>query len=236
MIREYITYSPPKGNLWGHKLRFQTAKRSWEAIRVFLESCTVHEPMRLHALTVHAVRPWDAEAVARSYSAEVRAEFGPPHNLQQGGLTRPNGEQQRWFDEEWNAEALSFQQVLTFLSNHEPWPNTLGDAVSLRTSVRFQWRDPSTGQLMPHQDRDFGTPDGSLQSGLEITFGRRTHIMPDFNFPLPEGSPRLPALGQSVRDSFPATLHEKHFRAVTPLASGSGYRQRKMVISPFTSA
>jgi hypothetical protein len=236
MLREYITYLPPKGNLWGHKLRYQTVKRSWEAIRVFLDTCTVHSPIQLRALRAHAVRPWDDKTVARSYAAEVRAAFGPPNTFPQFGLTRPDGEQQTWFDEEWNAEHFSFDDVLTFLSNHEPWPKTLGDAVSLRATVRFQWRDPSTGELLAHQDRDFGTSDGSLQSGLEMVFGRRTHIEPNINLPFPEGSPRLPALMQFVQDSFPATLHEKHFRVVTPLASGSGYRTRKMVISPFTSA
>lgn len=234
-MREYICYHPPKSSTWGHTLRHRTVRSAWQAIERFLDACTIAEPPRLNALTVHADFPFDEPPVAPGYVAAVTASFGQHDDVSRWGLQSPSGEYTSLEDLIWRGERLEWSAVMAFLSAHEPWPKRISDPVSASVEVCFQWRDPESGELLAHQNEGFGTPDGTLWSTLRITLGARTLVQPDIRIPFAEGSPRLPDFVKFVQSAYPATLKDQHFRVATPNAKRTGYQFRRLVISPFVA-
>lgn len=234
-MREVMLYSPDKGAGFGQALRARRVRQAFEAVQHFLTHCTIASPLERIRLIAYRATEWDEDSVAEACIERTIAHFGPPDREEGGGTRWPSGEPVKGGSLQWDGTAATVGSIVDFLIAGEPWPRQTLGPVDLSFSVSFQWRHPTSGEVLFSQESGHATHDGSLRSTLLVTLGRRPFIQPDLWFPYPEGAPGLREFLEAVQSYLPFELLPRHFRVATPQRDGQGYRFRKLVIPPFVA-
>jgi hypothetical protein len=233
--REVVLYHPSSGTGFGHTTRVRGTRRRWNAVRSFLDACTIAEPPTEGVLTAYKASSFDAadaDQPAEACIAHAIAEFGVPPRAFAGHTLWPSGEVQKGGRYEWDIATENVEQVVDHLVAGEPWPSQAFGPIELRVQIKFRWKDPQTGKVLPGQEAGTVEAPCSLMSKLTVVLGPRLFIQPALWFPFPEGSASLAAHVRWAQEHLPFRLHPNHFRVGTLRADGTGSRMRKLVLSP----
>ena len=224
-MTEVVHYAPDKGASYGQALAARGVRGAWEAVQSFLARCTLPDSPESITLSADQATEWDPDPpAAEACIARVVARFGAPHQRQGFRRHWPSGEPLPGDVLTWPGSAETLPEMVAFLVAGEPWPKQTLGPVEVHFLVRFQWRDPLSGELLP--SRPIGRE--GARSELLVTLGRCQFVQPTLWFPFAPADPAFVALLRAVAPALPFALLPRHFRLAVPKRDGSGYRYRRL--------